>query len=45
MVGKEGEMRDLKETVGKKDKMNLERACEGGVWITILPTPRIGLNY
>ena len=31
------ELTDLKDTLGCKDKQKLERACEGGVWLTVLP--------
>ena len=44
MDRKEEELRSLKATVFNKDKWNLERACESGGWITLLPISQDGTD-
>ena len=36
LIGRRGELRDLKATIGKNPKRNLERACEGVGLLTVL---------
>ena len=44
MDREEGELRDLREAVCKKAKRNAERACKGGGFLTVLPTPQDGTD-
>ena len=37
-------LRVLKETLGNKTKRKLERACDGGGWITVLPRSQDGTD-
>ena len=40
----EGDLRDLKETLGKKAKRDMERACKGGGWIDFMPSSQDGTD-
>ena len=41
---KDGWLRELKETLGKKENHNMERACEGDGWVTILASSQYGTD-